>query len=106
MLSLAHRRRNPRDRSNRLLGDHSELFAKEFRSEICAIGPDQRAQFRMKTDTSKLLNIAQWCKDRTRQVLREVNIALGTVTESNPDLKTGDVMRFDYSRQSIFGRDC
>src|SRR5450631_388156 len=102
-----------RDRSNRPLSDHSELFAKEFRSEVCAIWPDQRAQFRVQEDTPKLLNVAQRCKNRARQFTRKVNVTLSAITESNPNFKASNVMRFHYSRQhdnysngSIFGRDC
>ena len=95
------------------LGGYAKFFAQEFRSEVCAIGPDKSAQFRMQTEASELLDVAQWLEDRTGQFMRQVDVALSAIAESNPDFEACEIMRVDYSghhenysRGSIFGSDC
>jgi hypothetical protein len=66
----------------------------------------------VKPETLKRLNIAQGLEDRTRQFTRQVNVALNTVIESDPNFEAAYIMRVNYSGQhknysrgSIFGSD-
>jgi len=58
------------------LGGYAKFFAQDSGGEVCAIGPDKSAQFRMQTEASELLDVAQWLEDRTGQFMRQVDVAL------------------------------
>src|ERR1700690_3435248 len=79
-------------------GDNTNLGAQKFRSQVRPIRPNQRTEFRMETEWSKLLHIAQGLKHWAGQIGRQVYYPFDAIAESDPNSEIGEVTGFHDSR--------
>ena len=76
-----------------MLCGHADMLVEKFWSKICAVLPSQRVASNIKA--SKQHRIAQWRKNWTLQIVRQVHLAARSIVEPQPHDVVTYVSRLD-----------
>jgi hypothetical protein len=108
---LAARATSAAARLDRSSGGDAQRRAQKLGSEVCAVRPNEGAQFRMNRELAKYFDVFQRLKDGTVQLIGEIDFPLGSIVESQLYRVCANVTTFNdvwqhgiHSNGSICGK--